>query len=631
MRTHTKIMILIIVTIGTIVGVILGYQYIKIHQEKIFIKATIDAKNQVIENILNFKAKSYLSPVNDYSCWDEMVDYIQHPTQRWEEINLTTLKTFGFTNSWILNNDLKEIYSIKDSTWHSDKLELSREIISESFKNKGVCHFFLIENDTLLEVSGGTIVPSADVNHLSKAQGYFFAAKHWNKDYIRELEREMDLSISFRFPKDTAKIIQPKNGKLTISKEFKDVFGNCVLIADFTIKNKLFQDFYSTDKLSYFLIGLLIFTVFIFSFAIRTWVTHPLKLIAKSLENENESYVLKLEKNTDEFGEIALLIKNFQAQKIQLEYEIAEHIETQKTVHEYYNDTVNLNHELQASEEELRQSLDVTMEMNEALSKQQVEITDSINYACRIQSALLPPFEAIEVLLQDFFILYKPRNIVSGDFYWVTQKNNKTIVCIADCTGHGVPGGFMSMLGMAYLADVVNLSEEQTTGEILDQLRKRIIDSLHQSGKSGETIDGMDIALCIIDFETFKLQFSGAYNPLYIIRNINSTEDSSSHELIEIKGDRMPIGYSFRMDNPFTTHHFNLQKNDIIYLFTDGLQDQLSSITLGKFKPTKLRELLLSIHNLELEAQKRIIEETFDEYRHGYPQIDDVLVFGTRI
>jgi len=630
MRTHTKIMILLILTIGTFAGVFLGYQYIKDKQERIFIKANEQSKNLVIDNILKFKAKSYLGPVNDYSCWDEMIGYVNNPTRQWEEVNLSTLESFGFSNTWIFDKDFSSIYSVFDSTIFTDNIQLPKETIVNAFREEGICHFFINERDTLMEITGGTIVPSADVEHNTTPQGYLLAAKYWSKEYLKEMESEMDFLISFRLPNDTLNPTQNDDSKITITKVFKDSYGKDVMIVDFTSKNQIANDLSSTNKLSYALIGLMIVTIFVFFFAIRSWITHPLSHITKSLNNENDMYVDELRGNENEFGEIAGLIKKFFDQKVQLEIEIAERIESQNTVKELYEDTVNLNHELQASEEELRQNLDMTMELNEVLSKQQKDITDSINYASRIQAALLPPTETIRQLNRDFFILYKPRNIVSGDFYWINQHDNKTIIAVADCTGHGVPGGFMSMLGMAYLAEIVNQNCNCTSGQILDQLRKRVVDSLHQYGNSGESKDGMDIALCIVNFDELTMQFSGAYNQVYIVRN-NTSDELPAKELIEVKGDRMPIGYSLKLNNQFTSQNLALHKGDSMYLFTDGYQDQISNNTRQKFKRSNLRNLLVEINSYGMEEQKNILDSAFLGFSDEYQQIDDVLAFGMKI
>lgn len=188
----------------------------------------------------------------------------------------------------------------------------------------------------------------------------------------------------------------------------------------------------------------------------------------------------------------------------------------------------------------------------------------------------------------------------------------------------------MSMLGMAFLSEIVTLSKQQTTGEILDILRSRVIVTLHQTGKIGENKDGMDIALCIIDFDRMNLEFSGAFNPLYLIRDIGEKKPAE-HEFVEIRGDRMPIGYSLRLDTKFTTHSIPLQNNDMIYMLTDGFQDQLNGKTMQKFKRNKLRELIIGIHTFPLAEQKNLLDIAFEGYRYDYPQIDDVLIFGMKI
>jgi len=631
MSTQAKIMILLLITIGTFISVFIGYLYIKDRQEKMFLKANEHSKTLVIDNILKFKEKSYLGPVNDYSCWDEIITYVNRPTRKWEEVNLTTLEAFNVSYTWIYNENFELIYSAYDSAHFNEEVPISKEIISKVFEEQGVCHFFLTVRDTLLEITGGTIVPSADVDHLTSPQGYFFVGKYWSKDYIKEMENEMDFSISLRSIDQTTTSGDNDGSKISVSKVFKDAYGQNVMFVDFSSKNQLVSELSSTNKLSNILLGLMVVVLVVFFVAIRNWVTIPLTSITKSLNSEDVTLVDNLAKQKTEFGEIAGLIKEFFEQKVQLEIEIAERIETQKMVDELYTQTVTLNHELQASEEELRQNLDVTMELNQALSKKQKEITDSINYAGRIQAALLPLNESIRQLEHDFFILYKPRSIVSGDFYWIKKFDNKVFIAVADCTGHGVPGGFMSMLGMAYMTEVANQCQNLSAGEILDNLRKRVVVSLHQSGKIGESKDGMDVALCIIDFNEMTLKFAGAYNPLYIVRDKILENGVTEPDFTEIKGDRMPIGYSLRLNSTFTNHELPLAKNDMIYLFTDGYQDQMSGKTMQKFKRNKLRELLIGIYHEPLDEQKNLLDITFEGYRDEYPQIDDVLVFGLRV
>jgi len=259
---------------------------------------------------------------------------------------------------------------------------------------------------------------------------------------------------------------------------------------------------------------------------------------------------------------------------------------------------------------------------NSLLAYQKKQITDSIEYASRIQTAILPPEDFISRVIPDHFILYKPRDIVSGDFYWITHKDDKIIVAAVDCTGHGVPGAFMSMLGFAFLNEIVNKETELKANSILNQLRDYVKESLHQTGKEDEAKDGMDIALCIIDPDKQKLQYSGAYNPLYLIRD---------DDFISLKADRMPIGIHIIEKGSFTNHEIDIKKGDIIYIFTDGYIDQFGGPNSRKFKLIPFKEMLISIKDKSMSEQKEILDTEFAKWKGDHDQIDDVLVMGIKI
>lgn len=250
------------------------------------------------------------------------------------------------------------------------------------------------------------------------------------------------------------------------------------------------------------------------------------------------------------------------------------------------------------------------------------EITDSIHYARRIQSAILPPEEYLKSILNEYFILYMPRDIVSGDFYWMHSENDRLITVTADCTGHGVPGAFMSMLGIAFLNEIIVKQEDKSADKILNELRSYVIKSLRQTGKEGENQDGMDISLCIFDMKTMKAQFSGANNSLILIRN---------GELIMYPADKMPIGIHLRSDNSFTLHEINMQKGDIFYTLSDGYADQFGGQEGKKFMMKRLKEVLLSIHKKDMKMQGRVLEDTISDWMKGYAQVDDILMMGIKI
>jgi len=261
---------------------------------------------------------------------------------------------------------------------------------------------------------------------------------------------------------------------------------------------------------------------------------------------------------------------------------------------------------------------------NALITQQKLEITDSIHYAKRIQTAILPHGDYISELMPFRFILFKPRDIVSGDFYWMKQIKHANIIIAtaADCTGHGVPGAFMSMLGVAFLNEIVNKPDVIHASQVLEQLREKVIASLHQTGRSGEAQDGMDIALCAINTETKICEYAGANNPLYLIRN---------NELTEIKADKMPIGIHIRSGEPFTNNVIQLQTGDCIYLFSDGYIDQFGGEHGKKFMSKNFKNFLLEIHQYPMSEQRQMLDDKLINWMGEIEQIDDILVMGIQI
>jgi serine phosphatase RsbU (regulator of sigma subunit) len=258
------------------------------------------------------------------------------------------------------------------------------------------------------------------------------------------------------------------------------------------------------------------------------------------------------------------------------------------------------------------------------LEEQHKEITDSINYAKRIQDAILPPLTMVREHIPDSFILYKPKDIVAGDFYWlesVTTNDKEQIILFAaaDCTGHGVPGAMVSIVchnSMNRAVREFNLIEPH---QILDKTRELVVETFEKS--HNEVHDGMDIALCSIDKTTNKLIYAGANNGLYLIRN---------HELIEYKPDKQPIG-NYHHIKPFNKHEIQLKKGDVIYMYTDGYADQFGGEKGKKFKYKPFKELLLSIHNKPLDEQHELMQKAFIEWQGNLEQIDDVCIIGMRL
>lgn len=276
-------------------------------------------------------------------------------------------------------------------------------------------------------------------------------------------------------------------------------------------------------------------------------------------------------------------------------------------------------------EEVVKERTAEVVAQKERIQEQKEEITASITYAYRIQQAVLPNIDILKQNTKDCFIFFKPRDIVSGDFYWIGRNDNHLIVTAADCTGHGVPGAFMSMLGISFMNKIVNEQKNILPADILEHLRANIISSLKQGDYEGAQMDGMDIALCVINLDTLFVNFAGSFNPAIVISN---------NQVFELRADRIPVGYHLVME-PFSSDTYQLKKGDCVYLFSDGYQDQMGGPEGRKFMKKNLRELLLSIHTKPFDEQREILEKTIDEWRissakplRGYGQIDDMVIIG---
>jgi len=256
------------------------------------------------------------------------------------------------------------------------------------------------------------------------------------------------------------------------------------------------------------------------------------------------------------------------------------------------------------------------------IEAQKEEITSSIEYASRIQLAMLPEADHFSSFFSDHFIIFKPRNIVSGDFYWIGETDKHIFLTVADCTGHGVPGAFMSTLGISTLNEIITNNTDLQANTVLGLLREKIKTSLHQTGKEGEAADGMDISFCIINKNKKVLQYSGAYNPLFIFQE---------GEFKEYKADRMPIGIYYGAKKSFTNYEINLKKGDAIYIFSDGYADQFGGPDGVKYKSANLKKLLAENYYRPMSEQKAIIEKELENWKGSAEQVDDITMIGIRI
>jgi len=354
-------------------------------------------------------------------------------------------------------------------------------------------------------------------------------------------------------------------------------------------------------------------------------ISWPLKELLINIRNtrggNKEQY--SIVRTNDELGELAEGY-NEMTKQIHAHVENISKMnrELEDKVKERTKEVVMQKEEIEAQKEEIEAQLDLATLQRDTISSQKEQILDSIRYAERIQAAILPPIDHLSDHLSDHFILFKPRDIVSGDFYWTKKQGDKLLVAVADCTGHGVPGAFLSMLGISSMNEIINHNEELRASEILEKLRNFMITSLHQTGSKGETQDGIEIALCIIDRKAGTLEFSGANRPVYLVRG-NSVQN--------LKPDRMPIGIYDHQVRPFTNQKVKFKKNDALYLFSDGYVDQLGGPRRKTFRSRRFRELLTEVQNEAMENQKRHLNDALTKWQGEVEQIDDILVIGIKL
>jgi serine phosphatase RsbU (regulator of sigma subunit) len=263
----------------------------------------------------------------------------------------------------------------------------------------------------------------------------------------------------------------------------------------------------------------------------------------------------------------------------------------------------------------------IAQEQKLLVEEQNKEILDSIEYAKRIQTAILPPSKTVIELLKDSFVIYLPKDIVAGDFYWMDELGESIYFAACDCTGHGVPGAMVSVVCNYVLNASVNEFSLRSPGAIFDKSRELLVENF---AKSDEDVkDGMDASLCALNFKTRKLQWSGANNPLWIYRTATSSIE-------EIKPDKQPIGKGYEL-KPFTTHDIDLNSGDIIYVFTDGFADQFGGERNKKLTRSKFRELLLTLAQLPMDQQRHQLLDFHNQYRGTQEQVDDICIIGVRV
>ncbi len=426
----------------------------------------------------------------------------------------------------------------------------------------------------------------------------------------------------------------------------------------------------TTFRKNHYLSGYYLWANTIFFLSLIAFVTYV--IIKPSTENLG-SYLLSNSLKFGSFGQVLLFtlalsnrigLLNRKVVKTELEKERMEkdqilkiqdiirktNLELEEKVKERTHEINNQKEELQAQAENIKHAYGEISQQKSIIERAHNQITDSLYYASLIQKAVLPSKEILKQHFEQNFILYKPRDIVSGDFYWATELNNQKLIAVADCTGHGVPGAFMSMLGISLLNEIVKREHITEPSEVLNTIKENLLNALQQENKENEVRDGMVIGFCKISKKNRKiiLQYAGSHTPCYIVKNksqhiepaphLEITASNSEHTLYTLKADNIPISKHFKQ-NTFNSYSIELHKGDMVYITTDGIIDQIGGPNYKKFSSKRLKKIILDTHLLDTKSQKAIIDKEILEWMNypnpktGLPsdQLDDICIMGIRI
>ncbi len=592
-----------------------------------------------------------------------------------ENLNVLNLNLYDLRDRVGMDPIFEDIYfidtagTIVNTTFNRDSGlnffefgEKHKALLLEVFKkDKFVAERFTIENQTkrikkftyepvlngnyILEL--GAYSPKADeiiqviknrINYLStmrrniRTVNLFIGADNpfsLNAD-VNIKEEHMPLYRSVLEDQKTAELIE-KSGRYKVKYKFiymerkdSDLYkaGVIQIVTDdreerMLLKNEMFKFI--------IIFGLTLIVVILLIYRKTKVITDPIKKLADSVVRITDGH---LNERAAVVGnnEITTLSEQFNAMIEQLE---AYTNELEEMVKERTAEIERQKEEIEAQRDSLQEQRNILAETNDNLQKAYMEIEeqkkhveDSIHYASRIQNAILPPDSYVQEIIPNSFVLYLPKDIVSGDFYWMTKKKEYVMVAAVDCTGHGVPGAFMSIVGNNQLNYAVNVLGKRKPGEILDALNEGVSHTLRQSRRVSSVKDGMDLALVTYNTRGNTLAYAGAFNPLLLVRD---------NEMTVYRADKFPIGsYYDDPDRHYTNHEIKLEKNDMIYIFSDGYPDQFGGPENRKFMSKKFRQMLLDIHANPMDKQKEILKDILVDWKGDQQQVDDILVIGIR-
>ena len=573
-----------IITSVILVTGIVFYIFWQINQHKELVDITRNELRNMSDKVWQAKSGNFINAVRDNSAWDEVVNFINHDydpaDSAWLEDNFGYM-TNMYSAAMIAMYDsvgLRKYLKIEDQYKDFTFFPFSFNNFKESFADTGLVNFYIYNSGRLMEYFCATITPSADNAHKWKPKGYMILAREINKELLEDFR--MSLGAIYTGISTTEELDENSFASdgfnIIITKDLNNITQNRQASMNTVFENNVEENFAKMIPVFGIFALLCLLTMGGLLLFMRDKVMRPLKKISRSLASGNADELSPVKESADEMGQVAEMLEEFYIQKDEL-----------------------------------------------AIANK--EINESISYAGRIQRAAVSTTEDVAMIFPDSFVYYQPKHIISGDWYFVEMREGLQVIVEADCTGHGVPGSMLSMMGISSMKDILNTMElvgkPLEPAVILNRMRKVVKTLLAQNAGDSFTVsDGMDMSIGIINPETKIMKFASANQTAIIVRN---------GESIKVKGDRMPIG-NYMVEEDFQDFEIQLQSGDALYFMSDGIKDQTNPER-EKFKGKRLDAFLIENNNLPMSEIGKKMKKTIEEWRANSEQVDDMTMVGVRI
>ncbi len=643
MKIRTKLILFIsILLFFPIIFFFIG-QYLHSVRKNAYRKDLLTQKQYSTNVAVKLSAEVFKNTAETYTFWDELItEGVQKKNQSWYKMYFDPLHYVqGIEQIWICDMNLNISLHSFDSTKFDIPFPLTKNIFyqhidSTENSQKRYFQYFVNVQNQIFQVFCMTIHRTEDTKKLKKPEGVFIITNHLDSTYFSKLKIITNSNVESQKTKniDESELLH----QLIVFETLHNAANQPVAYLKFWNNDSFQHDeeyFYFLSTIIFLLI--FFFIIFLLYFFTQRNISQPLSLLIKVLKTNNLIFLDSLTKKKNEFSKLSNLMTEYFRESNDWKMKNSELKERNEEINQQTEEIRTIVDNLTEINEKILTMNEELSMANGEIDKKNQNIQKSLRYALKIQHATLPSANILYQYFPESFIFFKPKDIVSGDFYYFKKLNDILIVAAADCTGHGVPGGLMSMLGVTFLNEIVNRREIICAAEALNVLRDEIKQTMSQTNELRDQLDGMDIAFCALNLNNLEINFAGANNSLWIFRNdaitFNETLSDGivkNFNFIEIPADKMPVGI-FLKEKSFTKHSFQLEKNDIFYLFSDGFHSQLNKESSLPLTKRIFRKILSEIYTLPVSKQQEILEKKFNEWKKDKEQTDDILIIGVKV